>query len=371
MVSKDSLLHNSVLHLILGQLTQLAQGHFFSNDLQSYIGQLQKVLLQLADTESEKTPILPEAKRLVTDAVWRATQYLAGSTSNRIPYEIVYSLKHALEDWGVRDCVITTSLLKSSDFSCERINSAPAKICAELMLKTEFSVDLVQVAFPEIFEHSPIFCTPLYHEIGHYVEERYQRITGMATHAEDLIEHLPDHPYLNINYSEQSHREIFRDHSIEHFCDIFAASYVGECAAFYIEQWAPDQPFTVTHPSTQSRVELIHAFLEERSSPYLDALLETSKDSEGNSMLKRRFILPAVEAFYADIRPCEIQSVEELHGVFPASLAFMQTPGFPAPPLAPMNNEKVAATINGLAEKSIRNFMIKRAWNEHLDKIKN
>lgn len=363
----------------MGQLNKLAQGHFFSEELREYITELQNVVRSLREAEPTSIAATSELKQLVTESIWKATQYLAGSTSNRIPYEIVFCLKHALEDWQLHNCIITTSLLKSPEFHCESVDAAPAQRCATLALKANFQVEPVQIAFPEIFEHSPIFCSPLYHELGHYVEERLPRIKGIYVeerHTEGgQFSLLPDRLNLPMHLDERSQRDIFTNHSIEHFCDLFAASYTGECAAFYLEEWSSLQGSTLTHPSTFSRTELIRDFLAGRHNEYIQLLVDKTRDLEtGETMLKKRFILPDVASHFTDVRPCEIQSIEELHGIFPAALAFMKAPMF----LAEASQQKVFRSkqevpilVNDLTEKSIRNFMIKRTWNEHLDENKN
>jgi len=321
-------------------------------------------------TAARSQQVWDEPSLLMMDSIWRATQYLSGSTSNRIPYEIVYALKHALADWGLTDCIITTSLVKSSDFLCERISQTPKKISE--LLDTSFDHDLVQIAFPEIFQHSPIFCTPLYHEIGHYVEERRLSIKAIATQrADDLMEILPDRGYFSHSLETPKRRKIIFNHLIEHFCDLFSASYVGECASFYIQELSFYQEATESHPSTASRVRTIENFVNDVSDPFVDLLKEATKGETGEFLLKRRFQMPDIEDSFSDVRPFKISSEAEMHGIFPAALGLLKksilSDGNTSIRAVP-DADRWSTVVNDLTEKSIRNFMIEQAWHGHMDK---
>ncbi|MFW8265284.1 hypothetical protein ACOIDT_31255, partial [Klebsiella pneumoniae] len=71
------------------------------------------------------------------------------------------------------DTIVTTSLNQSPDFYCERVGAAPGAVVEALEIPgLSVNGHLVQMGVPEIFQHMPLLCTPLYHEVGHYIEER-------------------------------------------------------------------------------------------------------------------------------------------------------------------------------------------------------
>lgn len=365
------LLHSSILRLLAGRLDKLAQHHFFSQDLREYLSELQSLLEKLrADYRNEATSEVPsDALQLIVESIWRATQYLAGSTSNRTPYELVYALRKALEDWGLSDCIVTTSLMQSSDFLCERVSSAPND-SIEQLLDIKLKFELVQIALPEIFQHTPLFCTPLYHEIGHYVEERKRLVTGSLTANDQAwLECLPDAAFVTGIEDKTKRRKVALNLVTEHFCDVFAASYIGPAASFYIEEWVPNQGPTETHPSTSKRIEVINAFLREAKGPFIDMIRNIGRGNQEDSLLVKRFEEPEIETYFSDFRPCEISSIAQMHGIFPAALKQLKnsicdekkTKAFP-------NREDLILVVNDLTEKSIRNYMIRNAWNEPLDK---
>ncbi|NDI85473.1 hypothetical protein [Undibacterium crateris] len=364
------LLHSTILRLLSGRLDKLAQNHFFSKNLSEYVAELQALLSKLrADyRDGASSALPPDALQLVVESIWRATQYLAGSTSNRVPYELVFALRNSLIDWGLDDCVVTTSLLQSSEFLCERVHSAPNDPIEQL-LETKMKFELVQIALPEIFQHTPLFCTPLYHEIGHYVEERKRLVTGALTSNDQAwLECLPDAAYVNGIDDRTKRRKVALNLITEHFCDTFAASYVGSAACFYIEEWAPDQPANDTHPSTMARIAVIEEFLNEGHGDFINMLQNTALDNAGKPLLIKRFDEPEVEKFYSDSRPCEITSIAQMHGVFPAALKQLKSSiADPAKRRAFPNDDDLILAVNDLTEKSIRNFMIRNAWDEPLD----
>lgn len=240
MGSNDLLLHNTILRLLSRRLDKLAQNHYFSRDLHAYLEDLLMLVEKLRD-DVRAQRINTDALQLVINAIWKATQYIAGSTSNRVPYELVFGLRKALCDWQLSDCVVTTSLLQSSEFLCERVNAAPNEPIAE-MLGAKLKFELVQIALPEIFQHAPLFCAPLYHEIGHYVEERKCFIKHSLTIDDDAwIECLPDRRFVDNFTDPKRRRKVASSLATEHFCDVFAASYVGSAAAFHINEWVPNE----------------------------------------------------------------------------------------------------------------------------------
>ena len=337
-----------------------------SSELKTYVAHL-KVMLSGLRTRALSSPsgAMDGMSHLVVESIWRSTQYLSGSTSNRVPFEIVYALKHALKDWDLNDAIVTTSLLKSSDFLCERANNAPKAVAA--MLRGPVPHDLVQIAFPEIFQHYPLFCTPLYHEIGHYIEDRHSYVAFVVagSDVDELWRLLPDRAHFP-SLDVAARRRIVRNHLTEYFCDLFSASYVGTCAGFYIGQLDVDQVVTDTHPLISSRLAVIDKFTSQCADPIVDLLKRCALDAEGNQLLRQRFKQIDVAPCFTDARPVDIACLEEMHGIFPAALDFIANGEAPANCSSSDHTDDLTKLVNDLVEKSIRNFMITKAWNEHL-----
>ena len=369
------ILLETVLQLLAEQLNKLSRSGFFSDELHEYIeellkgvGRLQVKLASESDDASSSAAITE-----VVASIWKATQFLTGTTSNRVPYEITYLLREVLRDWELGDSIVTTSLNQSPDFYCERADSAPEALMKELGLPDLASRGhLVQMGVPEIFQHMPVLCTPLYHEVGHYIEERTKLVMSLMTRRYDDVERaLPD---ISQFTGDRSH--VVRDHTIEHFCDLVAASYVGECVSDYIIQWDHNEVPHPTHPCAASRAKVTRDFLNRTPNALVELLTEAVEKSGSNAKLETRFALPSVEGAFADVQPVLVTSVSELHGLLPAGDAFLKKlatspSAFTESNVSHVPKQQHAHLINDLIEKSIRSFMIKKAWDESLDKKAN
>lgn len=366
------ILLGTVLQLLVEQLLKLSRSGFFSKELHDYIDELRSgiaTLQQKLATEPQDSSSLAGTTEVVA-SIWRASQFLAGTTSNRVPYEVTYLLREVLLDWELGDSIVTTCLTLSPDFYCERADSAPEVLMQELGLPDLASRGhLVQMGVPEIFQHMPLLCTPLYHEVGHYIEERTRLVVEFLTRRYSDIERaLPD-----IDQFFGDRRGVVRDHTIEHFCDLVAASYVGECVSDYIIQWDYQQVPHTSHPSAPSRAKVTKDFLTGTQNDLVDLLKEAVEKSPLNARLEPRFVLPDANTGFADVRPIEVRSIRELHGLLPAGDAFLKKLAalpseFRNTHIAHVPRQQHAQLINNLIEKSIRSYMIKKAWDESLDK---
>jgi len=369
------ILLETVLQLLAEQLNKLSRSAFFSKELHAYIGELRecvKTLQQKLTTEPEEGSTLTTVTDVVT-SIWRASQFLTGTTSNRVPYEVTYLLREVLLEWELGDSIVTTSLNQSPDFYCEKADSAPEVLMKDLGLPSLASRGhLVQMGVPEIFQHMPLLCTPLYHEVGHYIEERTRLVTNFVTRRyADVEKTIPEITAFPIH----ERAAVVRDHTIEHFCDLVAASYVGECVSDYIIQWDHHQMLVpnASHPEAARRAQVTKDFLSGTPNDLVDLLKAAVKDSEPNARLERRFKQPDVQAAFSDVRLVEVASIEELHGLMPAGDAFLKRllaspDDFAGTNIAHVHKKQRAHLINDLIEKSIRSYMIKKAWDESLDK---
>lgn len=367
--NSSTILLETVLQLLGEQLRKLSHSDFFATELGEYVSQLCKSVNSLQSKIAEPDPDVPLITEVV-ESIWRATQFLTGTTSNRVPYEVTYLLRQVLLDWGLGDSIVTTSVNQSPDFYCERASTAPDALLSELNLPgLALSGHLVQMGVPEIFQHMPLLCSPLYHEVGHYVEEHERLITTMLiTHGDELLQAMPDLKELEV----ASRMIVAKAWATEHFCDLVAACYVGECVSDYIIQWDHEQVPQPSHPSASSRAIVTRDFLEGRSNPVVDLLKQGVSEAGLNIQLQKQFLLPAVDDCFADVRPATVESIKHLHGLLPAADAFLKrlltSPSdFTCSNIARVPRSRQPHVINDLIEKSIRSFMIEKAWNESLD----
>jgi hypothetical protein len=365
--NSSTILLETVLQLLGEQLGKLSHSDFFATELGEYVSQLCKCVSSLQNKIAEPDPNVALITEVV-ESIWRATQFLTGTTSNRVPYEVTYLLRQVLLDWGLGDSIVTTSVNQSPDFYCERAGTAPDALLSELP-GLALSGHLVQMGVPEIFQHMPLLCSPLYHEVGHYIEEHDRLITTLSiAHEKELLQAMPDLK----EFGGSPNINVATAWATEHFCDLVAACYVGECVSDYIIQWDHEQVPQPTHPSASSRAVVTRDFLEGRSNPVVDLLKQGVAEAGLNIQLQKQFLLPTVDDCFADVRPATVQSIQHLHGLLPAADAFLKrlltSPSdFKGSHIARVPRWQQPHVINDLIEKSIRSFMIEKAWNESLD----
>lgn len=371
--SSNTNLLETVLQLLVEQLEKLSHSSFFTSELSLYVRQLRTSVDILQERLKEPDPQVSVIAAVV-ESIWRATQFLTGTTSNRVPYEMTYLLREVLTDWGRGDSIVTTSLVQSPDFHCERVDSAPSAVIRELRLSgMAISGDLVQMGVPEIFQHMPLLCSPLYHEVGHYIEEHERLISVLMTVREAAF--LAAMPQLEVEFPE-TWRDVLRSYAMEHFCDLIAAAYVGECVSDYIIQWDHSTHLSPTHPSAAKRAEITRDFLLGNHNPIVELLQVAVKEAGLPSKLERRFTLPDVYECFSDVRPAKVNSIAELHGLLPAADRFLKDlrndpSHFHGRNITKVHPSRHPQLINDLIERSIRSHMITKAWDESLDKKAN
>jgi hypothetical protein len=368
--NSGTILLETVLQLLSERLKKLAHSGFFAPELDKYVGQLRSSVLSLQEQMSVPPLDLPLIAE-VTESIWRATQFLTGTTSNRVPYEVTFLLREVLLDWELGDSIVTTSLNQSPDFYCERTATAPDALVKQLNIPgLSVSGHLVQMGVPEVFHHMPLLCSPLYHEVGHYIEERDRLVAShFMSYEREFIDAIPS---LR-EFAPEHHPRVAKAYAIEHFCDLVAASYVGECVSDYIIQWDHETVPQETHPTAADRFEVTRDFLEGKSNPLIELLKGAVATSGLNVRLEKCYMLPEVTECFADVRPAAVESIPQLHGLLPAADAFLKQLRATPSTLKDTNIARVprsqhAHLVNDLIEKSIRNFMIVKAWDESLDK---
>jgi len=282
------------------------------------------------------------------DQIWFATKYLIGSTSKEIPYEIVYSLKTALDDWEINQrFLITTALIDDPNYFFQALD--PSKVIRQFLPKVKID-GLIQIASPRLYRHKPLNIVALYHELGHFVDD-FHKVTSNS-----ILLHPPATTDQVALQQEIYHRKEF-------FADLFAASYSGDAIKFFLQKFAPNAPESLTHPSTTNRIANIDTFLKSRNNKSISIIKDTL-NTKKLPLLRRRFTSPDITTSFNNIRPYQIQNDRELHGILEAGWKLLQDiEKAPFPPWSKLDNEfEAERIINDLVEKSIRNKMLKQKW---------
>ena len=363
------MLLKSNLRLLLSQLDGLAETPYFSSGLDEYLQQLRAVLGTLLSRLSE-TPatINAEVATFIGNHVWALTQFLTGSTTKQIPYEVVYAIERAASEWTSKKLLITTAIVQEANFYFHGGRQDFFK-----MVETELGINIssqpIQIALPYIYRHKPLFCTPLFHELGHFVDTTNEIVaTSMLMSPEDVGPDLPDLPTSAdiatiANQGRANIKRVIQSHRAEYFADLFCAAYAGEAAKGFLEEFFPNQKVSPSHPSSTARYRLMDDFLQGKTNPIL-TLLQDAMVTRGLPPLSIRFAPIQIDDAFGNVRPYRLHSDAEVYGLFNAGWRYLMGAWKNASALwVNLPEEDVERLANDLVEKSIRNRMIEEGWN--------
>lgn len=365
------MLLKSNLRLLLNQLANLSETPYFSADLDSYIRELSEVLNKLLERLNQNPlTIDQDVAYTIANSVWGLTQFLTGSTTKRIPYEVCYAIQKASSEWGPSRLLITTSIIQEANFYFHSISKNLFDLI-ETELDVKISHQPVQIALPAIYRHKPLFCVPLFHELGHFIDINNNIVTTSMLMSSHLVgPDMPDLPTAaqirNFPQDVQdSYKEVVKSHRAEYFADLISAAYTGDAAIGFLKEFIPsNQPAGPTHPSSIARYNLIDDFLNNKANVIID-LFQSVLQTRGLPSLHPRFSLPVLAERFQEVRPVTLGSDSEVFGVFAAGWRFlMDMTQNPIGHWAHLSENDIERISNDLVEKSIRNRMILEGWNE-------
>lgn len=353
---------------MLLQLDRLAETPYFSQSLDTYIDDLRKVTRAIIGRLSTTPSTLnDEVARLALENIWQLTQFLTGSTTNQVPYELVHAIECAARGWTSSPLLVTTAIVQESGFFFQGGNESFFKV-VEAELEITITSRPVQIALPYIYRHKPLFCTPLFHELGHYIDSTWD-IVGMTLlqFPAETGPQLPSIPSAaDTASSGKSEKRIWekvvKRHRQEYFADLFSAAYVGRAAQGFLEQLCPDVEVSHSHPSSADRFAVLDDFYEGRSNAIIDMFQQTLA-SRGLPKLEKMFDPVDLYASMGEVRPYHVASDRELFGLFESGWKFLVdqwTNGSGS--WAHIALDDRVDVANDLIEKSIRNRMIREAW---------
>lgn len=156
------------LSLLRDSLIQLEETTYFSGRLHEFT---QKLIAAISHVLDNATKYGPQTVRLFALHIRNAQRYLEGSTTKDAPYEMEYCLKTVLPHWVKRESLITTALTPGQDFHF--LPADPWAFITNTIVDFDtggFNPRLVLVGVPRLYVHKPLYCIPLYHELGHFVD---------------------------------------------------------------------------------------------------------------------------------------------------------------------------------------------------------
>lgn len=336
-------------------LTELRATPYFKSNLDKYANCIIDVISYVIDNYNN---IDKNISRDVTSLIWRATKYLRGSVSAEIPYEVEYTLTIALKDWLSEECAITTALLDDRDYHFYPLDTwKTIKVLLPDYSGQNFDVLLVQMGLPRIYKHKPLYYVPLYHELGHFIDQHFGITEATLLHLPPII------PSGALPQDTKSMLNTVKRHRAEVFADLFSSCYVGHEGYKFLQEIAPGEPPSPTHPATDLRVKITQDFLTNTSNEIVD-LYQNTLHVRGMNSLSIKYSSPNISETFNNLRPYEINSDTEAHGIFEAAWSvFRDAAQSSSSPWNDIEEKDISRIINDLTEKSIRNRVIVEKWN--------
>lgn len=328
----------------------------------------------------------------IINFVFKSLEFLNHSTTSTIPFELVYVLELALNDWSSSDqYLIVTSLvneLNGFSFDSTLISADLLYKVIELLYGVKFKQKLIQINLPKTISKDYLANVVLYHELGHFVERTYA--IGRVIYVEliksiknglspddqkDIIQYFP---YLatpaNVTELETNYGpgNIFAMHICEYLCDLFASQYIKDCANYYLEYITLNRvTYSSSHPSTVNRIIFINEHLNNKSGFVLREYKRIIKDITGREIENRSSDFSSTD--FEKLIPVQITDSKELHGLFiygwKTWLGDWNNINNASGIEFSLSSSNVYEIINNLIEKSIGNFIITNEWNS-INKLK-
>jgi hypothetical protein len=288
--------------------------------------------------------------------IFTGIEYLDNSTLNITPYEIVSCLEHALGDWIVKDnFIIVTSLSnKKTDFYLETNDNNELFKMINDLIKNSFNLQLthrlIKISLPKVLSRDYLSCVVLYHELGHFID-----------HELNISKKLLLNKYA-VNNPQDKEQEIYLNHTMEYFADLFAAQYIDNASNLYLNYIAFSQEDSSTHPATSKRIEVVDKFLSDKKCPEILNFNMVLKASGSPEIKKRYKLIELKKSDFLKLIPQNIKNKEELHYIFKLGWEFWNNSEINF--LKTFKNRQKYHIINNLVEKSISNYTITTKWQE-------
>jgi hypothetical protein len=368
-------------------IQSLKQNHYSDKRIYNY----QQSLLQLCAKLGKKIngPAFSKTDNLqlrelqdILLFIKTSIECLRDSTLNLIPFEAIFCLEAALKEWTngndeVENVLVVTNQSRDYYFSdILSINKSLFSLFAE-QYKVVFKQRLVLISIPKFELNDYLSNVVLYHELGHFVEKKY-KITDRIFAKKMLAAKSPE------EIDQVRNR---KNHYTEFFCDLFAAQYIRNCCSDYLDYIANGEPDSYTHPSTNSRINLVNDFLNSRKNSTVEELkIATNKGVREKSGKARNLEIRFMEVDKTDflnLVPVEIRTstspgkikkggespavteaieYKKLHYLFILGWELWLNKKNCFKEFGSSKN-KIYEIINNLIEKSISNYIVQKTWD--------
>lgn len=245
------------------------------------------------------------------DIIFYGVQHLHYKEEKNIPKKLINCLNYVLNDWivdGTKNYYILISHNNDvANYSLRAYDQGDIKIL-DRAFKSFFNINytqsLIQISKPKTLFNDYISSTPVYHELGHFIDKNYQITKSL----------FRDSTFLASNPNENIM------HYQEYFADIFASQYIGRSAIEPLNYIAFDSLNVdqASHPSNKKRINVLETFLQGSGAQMEMDIINNLKAitlARCGHELKIRNIKLDVDPFDT-LKPVLIKEPEKIHSLF-------------------------------------------------------
>lgn len=316
----------------------------------------------------------------------KSLEFLNNSTTSRNAFETIYVLSDALNDWIIKnDYIIVTSLVKDlNGFSFDNYLTFNDYIyfIIENLYSVKFNNKLIQINLPESTSKDYLSNVVLYHEIGHFIDSKYEITRILYVELLELLlkdsleeddrtslvkyfPYLVNHENIVLLKNKYDSNNILANHIAEYFCDLFASQYIDNCSNLYLKYITCNQSHhNNTHPSTTNRIDFVNHFLNKEKAFIIDFFANTIKKTTTFEIKQRNKVV--LSDNFESLIPIDIKHKGELHGLFVYGWKVWMDNWINIKSKSNMKFDltqvQVYEIINNLIEKSIGNYIVKTEW---------
>lgn len=342
------------LHILQQEFASLAESAYFDNGFKQFCSKTLSVIEHVL----ANLGIYPDdVVKAFEFHLWNARKFVKGSRSSDSPYEIQYALRVALKQWTSIDALISNADLEDIGFFFNLLDLWEfIKTTIVHYDSSGYDPTVVRIMAPSVYKHRPVFCIPLFHELGHFIDMRSQISATTLMIA----------PPIGVNLGDAQAMQRAHVHRMEHFADLFAACYCANSLNEILVRLGGLQAASATHPATSDRISVVDDFLSGQTNSIVN-MFQTALSMRGLPALAQRFVVPDVTPSFHDVRTYPIASDQEFFGFFPAAWRYLedQLDNRTAPWVrAETSLLRIESIVNDLCEKSLRNYEIRVRWKD-------
>lgn len=340
------------LHILQREFTQLFESSYFDRGFKEFN---QNTLNAIEHVLSNIGIYPPTVLKAFEAHLWNARTFVKGSKVSDTPYEVQYALKIAMRQWMPESILISSAELENVNFFLNTLDLWTFIQKSLIHYDSQgYQPIVARIGSPSFYKHRPIFCIPLFHELGHFLDLRF-KISEISM--------LRNHPN-GVDPSDGASLQKAHRHRMEHFADLFAACYCSNSLNDILVHIGGMQPATATHPGTANRVAVVNDFLAGAPNSEID-ILQDALTARSMPQLSVQYDIPQVAPAFNDVLVYRVRSDAQLFGLFPAAWSYLeaQLDSRSAPWItADLTDLNIETTINDLVQKSLRNYEIVKRW---------